>query len=129
MKFNLINEESINALMDSFYERVRRNKELSEIFIPKVGNTNEEWSEHKEKIGRFWRSNLLGEAVYDGYPLKVHLELDPFPREYFSIWLELFERSLDDVYDNDGAKREILHRAQMIARRFQTMMYDFPHNH
>ena len=69
---------------------------------------------------------LLGLGDYSGQPLKVHLELPPFPREFFEIWLELFDNSLRQVFCESVAL-EILQKAQMIAKRFSIMIYDLPH--
>ncbi|RDU65329.1 hypothetical protein CQA53_06540 [Helicobacter didelphidarum] len=129
MKYNEINPESIAKLMEIFYNKIRKNQELGAIFNAKVGTDEESWKAHKEKIASFWRANLLGEqGVYNGYPLKAHLELDPFPREYFHIWLSLFDESLKEVYHNPQCQAQILQRAKTIAQRFQKMIYDFPHS-
>ena len=128
MKHNEINAESIATLMDIFYNKVRKNKELGEIFNPRIGTDEPSWDKHKAKIASFWRANLLGEQGYDGYPMKAHLELDPFPREYFDIWLRLFSESLEQTYEDVGCRATILQRAQMIAQRFQKMLYEFPHD-
>lgn len=118
-----INQENIAKLMDIFYAKVRKDPQLSTVFIPAVGEDNESWEKHKEKIGRFWRQMLLGEPVFDGQPLKKHLELPPFPREFFATWLQLFEDSLKMIYEENVAL-SILMRAQMIAQRFQVAIYD-----
>lgn len=127
MKYSEINADSIAMLMDIFYNKVRKNPELGEIFNAKVGTDEASWDAHKAKIGSFWRLQLLGQQGYDGYPMKAHLELDPFPREYFNIWLSLFEESLKQTFDNDSCVASVLQRANMIAARFQKMMYEFPH--
>ncbi|MWV61795.1 hypothetical protein DCO58_07645 [Helicobacter saguini] len=127
MKFSEVNDDSINELMDVFYNKVRINPELGPIFNGKVGTDEASWDAHKAKIASFWRLQLLGEQGYNGYPMKAHLELDPFPREFFNTWLGLFEESLNEVYDNPECVGLVLSRANMIAARFQKMMYEFPH--
>lgn len=127
MKHHDINADSIAKLMDIFYNKVRKNQQLGPIFNGKIGTDDKSWNAHKQKIGGFWRANLLGEQTYNGYPLKAHLELDPFPREFFDTWLALFEESLREVYDNADCCTQILQRAQIIAQRFQKILYDFPH--
>lgn len=118
-----INQENIAKLMDVFYAKVRKDPQLSTVFIPAVGEDNESWEKHKEKIGRFWRQMLLGEPVFDGQPLKKHLELPPFPKEFFTTWLRLFEDSLKIIYE-ENVVSSILIRAQTIAQRFQVAIYD-----
>ncbi len=118
-----INHQNIQTLMDSFYAKVRKNKDLGPIFEGVIGTDFKAWEAHKEKIGRFWRQMLLGENVFDGQPLKKHLELPSFPREHFEVWLNLFSETLYEIYTPEVAK-SILLKAQMIAQRFQTAIYD-----
>lgn len=82
MKFETINQESIAKLMEIFYEKVRKDKDLGPIFNNAIGTSDEEWKEHKAKIGNFWAGMLLGEGDYNGQPLKKHLDLPPFPQEF-----------------------------------------------
>ncbi len=121
-KSNEIDKKSIDKLMQIFYEKVRKDEHLGPIFNAKVGTSDEEWAKHKDKISNFWQGMLLGQGNYTGQPMKAHIELDPFPREYFDIWLNLFSQSLDSVF-NEENKQIILTRAQMIARNFQNIMY------
>ncbi|PAF50771.1 hypothetical protein BKH43_04230 [Helicobacter sp. 13S00401-1] len=126
MKQTEITPENIKTLMDNFYARIRKDEHLGAIFNEVVGTDEASWEAHKIKIANFWRHMLLGEDTYNGLPLKVHLELKPFPRERFAEWLGLFEKSLDEIYE-EAPKKKILDRANMIASRFQKMMYEFPH--
>lgn len=124
-KFSEINLDSIHALMDIFYDKIRADKSaLGAIFLSKVGKSDEEWTQHKAKIASFWQGMLLGSGDYNGQPLKAHLDLPKFPRKLFSQWLTLFEESLNVVYDNEACVEIILSRAQMIAQRFQYMLYE-----
>ncbi|CAM2897850.1 group III truncated hemoglobin [Helicobacter burdigaliensis] len=119
-----ITKESIKELMDIFYAKIRMDKSgVGDIFNKKIGTSDAEWEAHKEKIGNFWQGMLLGEGDYSGQPLKAHLDLPPFPREFFATWLGLFEESLLKVYTQEIAL-SILQRAQMIANRFQYMLYE-----
>ncbi|WP_104721597.1 group III truncated hemoglobin [Helicobacter mesocricetorum] len=127
MKYQEICVEGINQLMDIFYGKIRKDKSgLGEIFNNKIGTGEEEWREHKAKISNFWQGMLLGSGDYSGQPMKAHLELPPFPREFFNTWLELFEESLRQVFE-DNIANDILHKARMIADRFQYMLYESGH--
>ncbi|RDU69259.1 hypothetical protein CQA62_03730 [Helicobacter cholecystus] len=121
-----ITPEKIQELMDIFYAKVRVNPELGEIFNHAIGTSNEEWEVHKKKIGNFWMGMLLGEGDYQGNPMKAHIELPPFPRELFSVWLNLFEECLNKIFNQDDAQI-ILQKAKIIAQRFQYMLYDVKH--
>lgn len=116
--------EQINKLMDIFYNKIRVDKNgLGDIFNNKIGTSNEEWDKHKEKISNFWQGMLLGVGNYSGQPMKAHLDLPPFPRELFDLWLSLFEESLSQIFSQE-VSAEILQRAKMIASRFQYMLYE-----
>lgn len=129
MKANSINQSNIKVLMDIFYAKIRFDKSgLGDIFNNKIGTSDEEWEAHKAKIANFWEGMLLGSGNYAGAPMKAHLELPPFPREFFNNWLNMFKESLDEIYQENIA-REILRRAEAIAQRFQYMIYESGYNH
>ena len=121
-----ITPENIQKLMDLFYGKIRNHRELGEIFNRAIGTSDEEWEKHKKKIGNFWMGMRLGEGNYQGNPMKAHLELPPFPRELFSTWLGLFEESLNKIFSQNDAQI-ILQKAQIIAQRFQYMLYEVKH--
>lgn len=115
------------GVFDIKLAKVRTDKgELGEIFRDKIGTDDESWEKHKQKIGAFWGGVFLGEQEYRGAPLRAHLDLPPFPRELFSIWLNLFAQSVQQIFEAPCA-RQILQRAQAIAERFQYVLYDMPH--
>lgn len=126
-KHSEISLEGITKLMDIFYAKIRTDKTgLGDIFNSKVGTTDEAWDKHKKKIASFWEGMLLGTGSYGGQPMKAHLDLPPFPREFFNTWLGLFDESLKQVFSDEIAA-QILQRAGMIAGRFQYMLYESGH--
>ncbi|WP_096017366.1 group III truncated hemoglobin [Campylobacter lanienae] len=123
MKYKEITNESIAELMESFYEAIREDESgLGEIFNNKIGTSEEAWDAHKAKIGEFWKGMLIGQSEFRGNPMQAHMNLDPFPPEYFDNWLNLFKESLDSIYEPEIADM-ILMRAQMIANRFKSILY------
>ncbi|WP_027326797.1 group III truncated hemoglobin [Helicobacter pametensis] len=123
MKNQEITIEAIGKLMDVFYTKIRNDKNgLGDLFNSQIGTSDEEWEHHKAKIASFWEGMLLGSGNYSGQPLKTHIDLPPFPQEFFALWLSLFEESLNVVF-TEGPAKAILTRAQMIAQRFQSMIY------
>ncbi len=116
--------DGINALMEIFYEKIRADKSgLGEIFNGKIGTDEESWDKHKAKIASFWQGMLLGQGDYNGQPMKAHIDLPPFKRELFGVWLGLFEESLNIVFAPQIAK-EILNKARGIAQRFEYMIFE-----
>ena len=126
MKYETITKEGLDRLMDLFYGKVRKDPNLGPIFNGKIGTDEDSWKAHKQKISSFWGGMFLGESDYHGAPLKAHLDLPPFPQEFFSIWLNLFSESCSQVFEQTPAQM-LLFRAQAIAERFQKMLYEFPH--
>lgn len=121
-----ITQEKIQKLMDVFYAKIRNHRELGEIFNNAIGTEDEKWEAHKKKIGNFWMGMLLGEGDYQGNPMKAHIELPPFPRELFDAWLGLFDECLLTIFEPSDTQI-ILQKAQMIASRFQYMLYEVKH--
>ena len=120
-------KESIKQVMGRFYAKMSVDKNgLGEIFNNTSGKSDIEWEAHKKKSANFWQGMLIGRGDYKGQPLKVHLDLPPFPREFFSLWLSLFEECLNKIFSPKIAN-EILQKAQMIAERFQYMLYESGH--
>lgn len=123
-KYKEISQDSIKKLMEIFYGKIRVDKNgVGDIFNQAIGTSDEAWEAHKRKIGSFWEGMFLGTGDFKGAPLKAHLDLPPFPREYFEIWIGLFTESLDKVFEKEAAEM-ILQRAQMIRNRFEFMLYD-----
>ena len=122
-RYSAICEEGIDLLMDIFYARIRQDTNgVGDIFNNAVGTSDEKGEVHKKKIGNFWRGMLLGTGDFQGNPMKAHMDLPRFPREYFDIWLGLFEESLNQVFDQEPAGA-VLQRARAIALGFQSMLY------
>ena len=124
MKHNEINMDGINALMEVFYEKIRADKNgLGDIFNGKIGTDEPSWDKHKRKIASFWQGMLLGSGDYNGQPMKAHIDLPPFKRELFAVWLGLFEDSLNIVFTPQIAE-DILNKARGIAQRFEYMIFE-----
>ena len=123
MKTDITNRADIDHLMHVFYERAITDDTIGYIFTD-VAHLDLE--HHLPIIGDFWESMLFGTQVYAKHgrnPLLVHKELDekePLTREHFERWLEIFERSVDDLFAGDLADHLKL-RASAIASR----MLDF----
>ena len=123
MRYTELNKEGIQKLMDLFYGKVRKDKDLGPIFNGQIGTDDISWDEHKKKIASFWGGIFLGETEYQGMPIYAHLELPPFPREFFNIWLNYFEESCKNIFEEQAAQ-QLIQRAHIISQRFQFIMYE-----
>jgi hemoglobin len=105
--------EEIRTLVDSFYDKVRGDALLKDIFNDRIQN---HWPEHLEKMYRFWTTVLLGEAAYHGSPFLPHTSL-PIELKHFERWLQLFHETLEEHFYGDKAE-EAKRRASQMAAMF-----------
>jgi hemoglobin len=91
--------------MTSFYEKAVHDQDLGPYFIGELGEDvrSEEWVEHIELLADFWLAKLLGEETYYGDFVGAHVKMPHIKKETFSIWLDLFSRTVDEIYVKDVA--------------------------
>lgn len=114
MKKEILNLDDIKLLVDSFYESVRTDELLKDIFNDKI---QDRWPEHLEKMYRFWQTILLEEHTYFGSPFAPHAKL-PIAHEHFERWLKLFCETIDAQFSGSKAE-EAKWRAEKMAEMFQ----------
>lgn len=112
-KKQIENREDIQLLVDSFYQKVRKDTLIGPIFndVAKV-----DWDEHLPKLYNFWSDLLLGEDSYRGRPFPPHMKLNLQP-SHFERWLKLFIETVDEHFVGMKAD-EVKFRALRIARNF-----------
>ena len=115
MKSDITNRRDIELLVDTFYEKVRKNPLLGHIFddVAKV-----DWPSHLPKMYSFWASILLAEYSFSGNPMQKHIALSKMTEitdREFSEWLQLFTESVDSLFLGEKADEAKL-RAGNIAR-------------
>lgn len=91
--------DDIKLLVNSFYQRVRENELLGPIFN---GVIQDRWSEHLEKMYRFWQTILLEEYTYNGRPFPPHAQL-PVEKLHFDTWLKLWHNTIDGHFQGPKA--------------------------
>jgi|SRR6185312_1961360 len=109
----ILNIDDIKLLVDSFYEKVKRDKLLANIFNERI---KDRWPEHLEKMYRFWQTVLLNEHTYYGSPFVPHAKL-PIEKEHFNQWLFLFYQTIDEIFVGEKAA-EAKWRAEKMAEMF-----------
>jgi len=122
MKSVEITEETIKALVDQFYTRVRSDSKLGPIFNQALGHSDAEWQPHLERMYSFWSSIMLASRRYHGNPIQKHLNLPTFDRDLFDRWLELFSETANEVHEPETAQKYIT-KGQNIAKNFKQMLY------
>ena len=114
-KQDITTRNDVETLVNTFYEKVKRNPVLGYIFtdVAKV-----DWVHHLPRMYSFWSSILLGEQSYQGNPMIKHIELSRLTAltdTEFSEWLQLFHETLDELFEGENVA-EAKVRADNIAR-------------
>ncbi|GHE52658.1 MAG: group III truncated hemoglobin [Bacteroidota bacterium] len=103
----------IQLLVDSFYEKVRKDTLLGPIFNRQI---EDRWPQHLERMYTFWQTVLLQEHTYHGSPFAPHMRL-PIGEPHFTRWLQLFYKTIDENFEGSKAE-EAKWRAQKMAEMF-----------
>lgn len=108
-------KEDIKLLVDTFYERIRKDELLAPKFALRIENNN--WQPHLEKMYRFWGTLLLYTQEYSGSPFDKHVGLD-INGQHFTQWLALFDNTVDSLFIGEIANTA-KERAHNIGLTFE----------
>lgn len=111
---DILGLEDVNILVNSFYDKIKRDDKLGDIFNDVIQNR---WPEHLGKMYMFWQTVLLGEKTYNGSPFEPHANL-PLEVEHFNRWLELFYETVDTHFKGEKAE-EAKWRSKKMADMFR----------
>lgn len=100
-----ITRENLHTLMRLFYQRAIVNTEIGPFFTHELGEDldGEDWVHHIDLLADFWLAKILGENTYYGNFIGAHVKLPRMREHHFSIWIELFSITADEVYVKDIA--------------------------
>lgn len=120
-KKELEQRSDIFLLVNSFYEKIKKDDILSEIFIKMI--PEDEWNKHIEKLTDFWETNLFFVRKYKGNPIKVHHDVDVnfnhiISQEHFGRWLQLWFNTVDAHFYGEKANQ-----AKERARNIASMLF------
>jgi hemoglobin len=108
-----ITEAEISVLVETFYDKVRRDPDIGPIFNAIVGD----WPHHLATLKDFWSTLLLTTGRYKGDPMMKHLQL-PLDPDHFERWLTLFAETANEVLPPPAAEMAI-RKSHRIAQNFQ----------
>ena len=108
-----IDEAMIDALVETFYARVRDDLLIGPIFADRITD----WGPHLGQMKLFWSSVALSTGVYQGRPMPKHLPL-PIDATHFDRWLALFEEATIEVC-SPVAAAHFMERARRIAESLE----------
>jgi len=119
-RFAAITEETIAALVNAFYARVRRHAQLGPVFEAAIAA--DAWPDHLATMQRFWSSVMLSSGRYSGNPVAVHRAVAGLDRALFPQWLALFEATAAALFPPDLAAAFVT-KAQRIATSLQLALF------
>ncbi|NBB62953.1 preprotein translocase subunit TatC [Pseudomonas sp. ODNR1LW] len=108
-----IDEAMIDALVETFYARVRDDRLIGPIFANRISD----WGPHLAQMKLFWSSVALSTGVYQGRPMPKHLPL-PIDARHFDRWLEIFVETANQLCPPVAAKH-FIERARRIAESLE----------
>lgn len=114
MKKDIKDKGDIEVLVNSFYDKVKKDDKIGGIFIEIIGP---DWSHHLPLMYMFWDMVLFSKPGYGGNPTRKHVEMDKkvqLEKEHFDRWLALWNETVDSLYEGAHAN-EAKNRATLMA--------------
>lgn len=104
MKKDIANRDDIILLINSFYEKVKKDQVIGYIFND-VAKVN--WKKHLPVMYDFWENVIFFTGAYTGNPMTAHKQLHqktPLNAEHFQEWIKLFTQTVDELFEGDKAE-------------------------
>lgn len=117
MKHDIRNLDDIKVMVNSFYDRVKKDPLLAPVFFEKIPG---DWAHHLETLYQFWNATLFAVQGYKGNPFHKHVNL-PLGQEHFKQWVNLFYETIDELFMGQNADNAKF-RAITIAEIFYSRM-------
>lgn len=114
MKNDIINDSDVKRMVDVFYNKVRNDALLKDIFNEAIQDS---WSNHLEKMYGFWQTVLLIKKSYYGNPFMSHTKLT-IDSHHFKQWLSLFFETVNELFTGEKAEK-CKWQASRMAEMFQ----------
>ncbi len=118
MKKDIANRADIELLVNTFYGKVEGDTLIGHIFN-QIARVN--WEHHLPKMYDFWETILFGKRSFKGNPMDAHFKLNELytlKQEHFNRWIEIFEDSVDSLFEGDVASS-----AKFKARSIAGIMF------
>ena len=119
MKYEILTEASIAALLECFYAKIRRDPVLAPIYSEVLG---EHWDAHIARMQEFWCSALRVKPGYRRDMLAMHQMIDTLKPSLFPRWLARFREAVGECFAEVPAG-VINDRALKIARNLETALF------
>jgi len=113
---DIVDRDDIARLVRNFY----RDAAMDDLLGPVFEAAQVNWNAHIATLVDFWAWQLLGEAGYEGQPLRAHEPVDartPLSRAHYERWVALFCDTVDASFH--GPRAEV---AKGRGRKMATAM-------
>ncbi|NRA10543.1 MAG: group III truncated hemoglobin [Crocinitomicaceae bacterium] len=94
---DIANEEDVELFIRSFYGKALHDERLAPFF------KHMDFENHVPKMIHFWAFVLLDRGGYKTDVTQLHLNM-PIKKEHFDIWIELFNGTIDSLFEGEKAK-------------------------
>lgn len=113
-----LNRAVIAELVHEFYDDVRRDPELQQIFDAAIGDN---WEPHLARMVEFWSTVMLATHEFEGNVFATHMALGGIVPDHFKRWMALFEKTARRLLAPELADEFLL-----VARRIAaSLQYGF----
>ncbi|HEX8547063.1 MAG TPA: group III truncated hemoglobin [Cytophagaceae bacterium] len=116
-KRDIVSEEDVKIMVNTFYDKVNTDDLLASIFNDFA---EVDWAHHLPQMYQFWNMVILDKFGYKGQPFPKHMRL-PINKDHFERWLQLFKENLDSQFEGPNAEMAKI-KANNIANVFQHKM-------
>lgn len=103
MKNDITNRDDIILLINTFYNKVKKDAVIGYIFND-VAKVN--WEKHLPVMYDFWENVIFFTGAYTGNPMTTHKRLHqqtPLNTEHFQEWIKLFTQTVDELFEGEKA--------------------------
>ena len=114
MKTDIETPEHVNALVETFYDRVRKNAALGPLLAERI---HDQWDDYTESITAWWQNVLFAGAAPD-YDAFILTDDVPLEHDEFRLWLTLFRKTVNDMFEGKNANQAMGH-AEHLAAAFE----------
>ena len=104
MKSDIANRNDIILLVNTFYEKVKKDQVIGYIFND-VAKVN--WEKHLPVMYDFWENVIFFTGAYTGNPMTAHKLLNnktPLNAAHFQEWIKLFTQTVDELFEGEKAE-------------------------
>lgn len=98
IKKEIKDENDVRLLVNTFYDRARKDDLLSPIFSRRFDGANS-----LEGLYQYWQTILLGDGNYKGVPFPKHADM-PLTHQHFDRWLSIFLETVSDLFEGPIAE-------------------------